>query len=548
MRLVVIGGVAAGTKAAAKARRMDPELEITIYQAEAETSIGECGLPYLLSGTVERREHLLARTPGEFAGQGIEVRVLHRVEHLDPERKILTVRDLKSGEKFEDTYDRLIIATGAKADLPLIPGVELGGVFTLRFLSDADAIVAYMQQHSPRRAVILGAGYIGLELAENLAKLGIDVCLVEVVDRVLPGLDAEVSKNVERHLWEKGIRTITGQAADSILGAGHVSAVRVGAEEILADMVIAGTGIKPEVELARAAGVILGDTGAIRVDSQLRTNLPDVWAAGDCVQTTHLVSGEPVWLPLGDTANQMGRVAGINASGGSAEFPGVLGTSVFKVFDLAVAKTGLSEEQASRAGFIPVCATVQAKSRAGYYPGWQPVFLKLVADLRSGHILGAESVGENADKLIDTCAAAISGKLRYADLLNMDLAYAPPFGPTLSPIITAAGVLENKLKCHIEGIRPKETREQATELQVVDVQAAGTATHRLKGSIRIPLEELDERYVELDLAAPIVLYCGIGQCSYQAASKLWGVGARDVRILEGGIWGWPYDEDREKAG
>ncbi len=548
MRLVVVGGVAAGTKAAAKARRMDPGLEIIIYQAEAETSIGECGLPYLLSGTVESRERLIARTPEDFARQEIEVHVRHRVESVDPERKTLTVRNLESGEEFEDHYDRLLLATGAAANLPPIPGAELEGVSVLRFLSDADRILAHIREHSPRRAVIVGAGYIGLEVAENLRELGMEVCIVELGDRVLPGFDAEISKNVERHLQEKGVRSITGQGVKSIRGSsGRVRAVQVGEAELPADLVIAGVGVRPEVGLAEGAGVELGETGAIRVDGQLRTNVPDVWAAGDCVETPHLVSGEPVWVPLGDTANQMGRVAGINLAGGSVEFPGVLGTGVFKVFDLGVSKTGLSEAETSEAGFSPVCATVEAKSRAGYYPGWQTVFLKLVADRRSGRLLGAEAVGGSADKLADVCATAISGRLTYLDLLDLDLAYAPPFGPTLSPVITAAGVLENKFEGSLKGIGADQTREHAKEFQVVDVQPSGTATHHLKGSTRVPLEELDDRYSELDLTAPIVLYCGTGQCSYQAAIKLRNAGARDVQVLEGGLWGWPYDEDRETA-
>lgn len=547
MKLVVVGGVAAGTKAAARARRLDPEMEITLYQAEPETSIGACGLPYYISGTVKSRDRLIARTPEQFGRQGIRALVRHRVTELDVSGKRLTVRNLQTGEEFEDSYDRLLLATGAKANLPPVPGAELDGVFTLRFLSDADEILAYMERHRPERAVLIGAGYIGLELAENLVERGLEICMVELADRILPGYDEEISRNVERHLREKGVRTITGAGVEEILGDGRVRAVRVGGGEIPASLAIAGVGVRPEVGLAEAAGIELGETGAIRVDGQLRTSAPDVWAAGDCVESRHLVSGRPVWMPLGDTANQMGRVAGTNLAGGSDTFPGVLGTGVFKVFELGVAKTGLALEEAEEAGFDAVCATIEARSTAGYYPGGREVFLKLVADRESGRVLGAEAVGGNADKLIDVCATAIWGGLTYRDLMNLDLAYAPPFGPTLSPVITAAGVLENRIEAGIREIRAPEVRAALPEVQLVDVQPAGTATHRIKGAICIPLEELDDRIPELDLGAPIVVYCGNGRCSYEAALKLREAGARDVRALEGGIWGWPYDEERERV-
>ena len=554
MKLVVVGGIAAGTKAASRARRVDPEMEVVIYQAEAETSIGECGLPYLLSGTVEEREDLIARTPEEFAEQGIEVFVSHRVTGLDVPAKRLTVRNLDSGEEFEDTYDRLLLATGATADLPPITGADLDGVFVLRFLSDADAIIGYLERHTPERAVLIGAGYIGLEVAENLVERGLEVCIVEMADRILPGYDEEVSRNVQNHLWEKGVRVLTGVAVEEIRdngsseASGRAGAVVVEGEEIPAGIVLVGIGVSPATGLAEAAGIELGESGAIRVDEQLRTSAPEVWAAGDCAETTNLVSGGPGWAPLGDTANQMGGVAGTNIAGGSDSFPGVLGTGVFKVFDLGVAKTGLSLQEARQTGFDATCATVKAASTAGYYPGGITVFLKLVADRESGRILGAEVVGGNADKLVDVCATAIWGGLTHRDLMNIDLAYAPPFGPTLSPVITAAGVIGNRITGEVREVEASEARSEMTEVQLVDVQPNGAAKHRIKGSIRIPVGELAGRLDELDLDAPIILYCGDGQCSYQAALRLQNAGAADVRAIEGGLWNWSYEEDYDTSG
>src|SRR5829696_220021 len=409
MRLVILGGVAAGTKAASRARRLDPGLEITVYQEEPEPSISECGLPYLLSGVVGTREELVARTPERFAKQDIEVLVRHRVEKLDAAGKRLSVRDLAAGEAFEDSYDRLVVAIGARAVLPPIPGADLDGVFKLRFLTDSDEVRRYTEEHSPKRAVVVGGGYIGLEVAENLCRIGMEVSLIEGADRVALAYGLEVSERVE-------------------------------------------------VELAEEAGAEIGPTGAIRVDEHMRTSLPDVWAAGDCVETTHLVSGGPVWVPLGDTANQMGRVAGTNAVTGhdGVEFPGVLGTGIFKVFDLGVGKTGLSEREAEDAGFEVVSTEIEVYDRAAYYPGAGKVFLKLIANGSTGRLLGAESAGTGADKLTDICATAIWGKLSYPDLINIDLAYSPPYGPALSPVIQAATILSGTFERARQGVRASE--------------------------------------------------------------------------------------------
>ena len=458
MRLVVVGGVAAGTKAASRARRLDPGLEITVYQAEPEPSISECGLPYLLSGMVESRDRLVARTPEKFAEGNIDMRVCHRVEKILPGTKKLTVLDLATGETFEDFYDRLVVATGARAVLPPIPGADLDGIFELRFLTDADEVLRYTKAQSPGKAVVVGGGYIGLEVAENLCRMGMEVSIIEGEDRVALSYGSEVSERVEAELKRNGIRVFTGERVEEFVGDGRVRAVRFGEGELEAQLVILGVGVKPSVGLAQEAGAELGPTGAIRVDKHMRTNLPDVWAAGDCVETVNLVSGTPAWVPLGDTANQMGRVAGTNAATGEnvLEFPGVLGTGIFKVFDLGVGKTGLSEREAEAAGFEVVSAEIEAYDRAAYYPGAERVFLKLIADAETGRLLGAESAGSGADKLTDICATAIWGRLSYPDLVNIDLAYSPPYGPALSPVIQAATILSSKFERTRQGDRASE--------------------------------------------------------------------------------------------
>ena len=458
MRLVIVGGVAAGTKAASRARRLDAEMGITVYQEEPEPSISECGLPYFLSGVVGERERLVARTPEKFAQKEIEVLVRHRVERIDASAKRLIVHDLDAGKTFEDGYDRLVVATGARAVLPPIPGADLEGVFELRFLTDADRIKSYVEENSPKKATIVGGGYIGLEVAENLCGLGIECSLIEGEDRVALAYGPEVSERVEAELQAHDVNIFTGEKVDEFTGEGRVQGVRFGDTELATDLVIVGVGISPNVELASEAGAELGETGAILVDKHMKTSIPDVWAAGDCVETTDLTSGEPAWIPLGDTANQMGRVAGTNAATGedTLEFPGTLGTGIFKVFDLGVGKTGLSEEAAADAGFETVSASLSVYDRAAYYPGAGKVFLKLIADRATGRLLGAEAAGSSSDKLIDICATALWGKLSYPDLVNIDLAYSPPYGPTLSPVIQAASILSGKFESVRQGVRATE--------------------------------------------------------------------------------------------
>ncbi|WP_119066228.1 FAD-dependent oxidoreductase [Rubrobacter indicoceani] len=456
MRLVVIGGVAAGTKAASRAKRVAPELEVVVYQAEPEVSISECGLPYHVSEVIPDRERLVARTPEKFAENDIEAKVRHRVEAVDPEGRRLTVKNLDSGETFEDTYDRLIVATGSKSVKLPVPGADLEGVFTLKFLTDADAMKAYIKKRSPERAVVVGGGYIGLEMAENLHHLGMEVQVVEAGEHLAPTYGETVADRVRGHLEGQGVRVHVCAAADEVSCVpgeaedctGRVESVRFGDTELPADFVLVGIGVRPEVRLAESFGVKLGETGAIEVDENMRTNVADVWAAGDCVETTNRVSGKPMWLALGDVANKMGRVAGTNAATGqpTLAFPGVLGTGIFKVFDLGVGATGLSEGEARDAGFDPVSVTIEARDRAGYYPGARPVLLEMVADGKTGRVLGVEAVGSGVDKLTDVAATAIWARLTCDDLVNADLAYAPPFGPTNSPVIQAATVLSGKVR------------------------------------------------------------------------------------------------------
>jgi CoA-dependent NAD(P)H sulfur oxidoreductase len=448
MRIIVIGGVAAGTKAAAKAHRVDPNNEIIIYQDEAEISYSACGLPYVISGVIADERRIIIRQPEDFAKEGIKVFTRHHVTNIDKARQQLTIRNLSNNSEELVDYDRLILATGACPIVPDIEGISLEGVLTLRNISDLNRFKTLINTMQPKNAVIIGAGYIGLELAESFHELSIKTTIVEKAARILPRFDPEMAQPVHGHLLENQVELILGDGLARLHGEnGRVIAVETESGKIIsADLVVIAIGVKPNVELAKAAGIELGKTGAISVDSTMETRTPGIFAAGDCCETVNRITGKPIWMPLGDIANLQGRVAGENVAGGNAHFPGVFGTAIFKTFKLTVAITGLSEQAAQEAGFEPVSIVMTGTDRARYYPGRQEYTLKLIADRLDGRLLGAQVVGSgNVDKMIDIVATALLGKLTCADMENADLAYSPPFSPVLSTIIVAAGILKSKM-------------------------------------------------------------------------------------------------------
>jgi NADPH-dependent 2,4-dienoyl-CoA reductase/sulfur reductase-like enzyme len=449
MRIVIIGGVAAGAKAAAKAKRVNPDLEIIVFQDEAEVAYSACGLPYVIGGAIADQNKLVIRKPEEFAKDGIQVKTGRRVVALDPANREITVRNLSDQSEENVAYDRLIIATGAMPIVPPVAGIDLDGVLTLRKIGDLARFESVLDRLGPEKAVIVGAGYIGMELAEAFHELNIKTTIVEKFPGVLPKFDPEMAQLVHDQLIERDVELILGDGLSLLQGeeGGRVTAVVTESGKVIpADLVVLAIGVRPNTELAQAAGITLGKTGAIAVDSRMETNIPGIYAAGDCVETIDRVSGQPIWMPLGDIANLQGRVAGENAAGGSANFPGVFGTAIFKTFNLNVAMTGLSEQAARAQGFDPVSVLMQRGDRARYYPGGQGLNLKLIADRRDGRLLGAQVIGEGkADKMIDIAATALLGKLTCQDLENADLAYSPPFSPVLSPMIMAAGALSSRL-------------------------------------------------------------------------------------------------------
>lgn len=468
-RLIIIGGVAAGMSAAAKAQRTNPDLEIVVYERSGYVSYGACGFPYFIKGEVTRLEDLIARTPAQMAAQGVTVRVQHEVVAIDVAHKRVRVRDLAGNREFDDHWDKLIIAAGASVQKPAIPGMGLAGVFTLRTVEDAVAIRHWLLTERPRRGVIIGAGYIGLEMAEALAAHGVAVTVVDAAAQVMPTLDEEMAAHVLAELQAQGVAVCLGQPVQTLVGATLVREIvrkvvaelqrqqegialagngRLRVREVItkgqilaADVVIVGIGGRPNVALAQAAGVALGPTGAIAVDRQQRTNVPDIWAAGAAAEAHSLVTGTPTYHPLALTASKQGRVAGTNAAGGMAEFGGVVGTAVVKAFNLTIAHTGLSEKYARALGYYVASVTIQAESRAHYMPGHAPIHVKLVYEKPGQRLLGAQMIGtDGVAKRIDVVAAALRAGWSVSDLVELDLSYAPPFAPVWEPILVAANV------------------------------------------------------------------------------------------------------------
>jgi len=554
-RLLVIGGVAAGPKAAAKARRCDPEMEIVVYQEEDDISYAGCGLPYYVSGVIKDREELISRTPGKFAQDGIKILKNRKIERIDLQNSTLTGRRVGSKEGFADRFDRLVIATGAYPIRPKIEGIDLENVFYLRSIFDADAVFERIRTESIGNVVIAGGGYIGLEMAESLVHLGKKVTIVELAPQILTLFDEDFAGILRQYLEKKGVTIFTSEGIQTLKGKeGKVTHIQTVTRQLEADAVLMSLGIRPQIELAKQAGLRIGETGAIWVSEKMETSAEGIYAAGDCAETTHLVTGKKVWIPLGSTANKQGRVVGVNVCGGNATFPGVMGTTVFKTFDFNMAKTGLSMREAEKEGFHPVQAVVRGFDRAHYYPGRKESALKVIADKETGLILGGQAVGEGpSDKFIDTLAMALHGRMTCRELAAVDLAYAPPFSPVLSPIIVAANVLMNKLEGRITGIQASEVREKLKtskeDFQVLDVREEDEVkAKRISGTTWIPYGELRKRLGELDKKKEIAVHCESGLRSYKACLKLQQEGFENVKNVDGGMLCWCYDLESENKG
>ncbi len=439
-QLVVIGGGAAGMSAASRARRLQPDWEIAAFERSPNVSFILCGLPYFVDDVVPSERDLIVYTPDYFRSERrIDVRTRHEVQRIDPSAKAVHAVDLTSGEPVIASYEKLVYAGGALPVRPPIPGIDLEGVFILRSIESGVAIKDFVSGRSVRRAVVIGGGYVGLEMAEALRGIGAEVTLLEALPHVFPGGEPEIAALVEEELQRQGVAVRTQELARRFEGDGAVRKVVTDGGDVEADLVLVSVGVRPDVAVAKDAGIVLGETGAIATDEMMRTNLPDIYTAGDCAEALHLITGKPTYLPLGTTANKQGRVAGENAAGGQATFAGIVGTAAVKAFDLEVARTGLTEAQAREEGFDAVSSLIRFPSHARYYPDPRTLTLKLVGDRRTGRVLGAQMAGpDTVAKRIDTVAAALHASMTVDDLIRLDLTYAPPFATAWEGIQIAA--------------------------------------------------------------------------------------------------------------
>jgi NADPH-dependent 2,4-dienoyl-CoA reductase/sulfur reductase-like enzyme/rhodanese-related sulfurtransferase len=539
VRIVIVGGVAAGASAATKARRVNEEAEIIMFEKGLYVSFANCGLPYYIGGDIPKKEQLLLVTAQLFRDRfNIDVRLNHEALEIDLEHKTVTV---KNGDGiFKQAYDKLILAMGSIPLRPTIPGINLAGVYTVFTIDDVTTIAEKLEE--AKSAVVIGGGFIGLETSEALLQRGIKVTLVERMPQLIPNFDQEFSLPVERHLKAKGLKIILGQSVETLNGSQTVEEVWLSnGMRLKTDMVVVTIGTRPQIEIARKAGIAIGDSGGIVVDATMQTSKSAIYAAGDIVESLHLVSGNRVRNQLAGSAVKQGRIAGANAAGSKMLFKGVLGTSIIKAGDMTAARTGLNEREALKLGknyFVCYSPTLH---HAGYYPEARWMICKLVVENFTGKILGAEIIGwEGVDKRIDVLATAIYEGLSVFDLEQLDLAYAPPYGAARDPVIMVGMIASNIIRGEGKMVTPRQLDEmrKGEDVIVVDCRSKREyETGHLDDVIHIPVDQLRKRYGELDKSKKIVLYCKIGYRGNVALRFLLRKGF-DVYNLTGGYKGY----------
>jgi NADPH-dependent 2,4-dienoyl-CoA reductase/sulfur reductase-like enzyme/rhodanese-related sulfurtransferase len=537
MKLVIIGGVAAGATAAARARRLDEHAEIVVLERGPHVSYANCGLPYCLSGDIAERDDLLLQTPESFRTRyAVDVRVETEVLEIDRTARRLRTRSAE-GEAWV-AYDALILAQGGAPIVPPIPGADGAHVFTLWSVPDMDRLDGFIRRERPRSAVVVGGGFIGLEMAEAFRARGLETAVVEAQPTVLGVMDAEFGRQVARTLESHRVRAVTGTAVKAVL-AGERAVELSDGRRLPADLVLVSVGVRPELTLVKQAGLAMGASGGLLVDETLRTSDPHIWAAGDMVEVVQRVSGRRLRVPLAGPANRQGRIAATNALGGAMRYGGALGTSVVKVFEATAAMTGLSERAAREAGFEVGVAVIHKDHHAGYYPGAKELSLKLIYDRATARLLGAQAFGEaGVDKRIDVLATALASGMTVGDLAELDLAYAPPYGSANDPVNVAAFVAINDLT----GESPLVTAgELAAALAtdeppvVLDVRTREEyAEGHLADARHIPLDELRERAGELDAGRPVWVYCRSGYRAHLASRVLKQRGFERTANVTGG--------------
>lgn len=545
-KTIIIGGVAAGATAAARLRRRDQQMEIVILERGDNISYANCGLPYYVGDVIKERSELLLQTP-EMMKQRfrIDVRVLHEVKQIKPKEQKVAVQNLKTGEIYEEAYDNLLIATGSSPIRPPIEGIENEHIFTLWTVPDTDAIKGYIEKEQPAHAVVIGGGFIGLEMAENLHHAGLKVTLVEMQNQVMAPFDYEMAQLLHENMDINGVELVLGDGVERFYQEnGKMVAELKSGKKLATDLVILSIGVRPNSQLAKEAGLALNEKGGIVVNPYLQTSHPAIYAAGDVVEVNHFVTGEKTMIPLAGPANKQGRICADNIAGDKKTYEGSLGTSVAKVFDLTAASVGINEKvlkaQGKEKGRDYYAVVIDQKSHAGYYPNASSLTLKLIFDLQ-GKILGAQAVGKKGvDKRLDTIAVTMGLHGTVHDLAKLELAYAPPYSSAKDPVNMAGYVAENILDGLVSFVSSEETdrmmAEAPEDMVVLDVREnVERRAFAIEDSVHIPLGQLRERLSELPKEKRIVVYCAVGIRAYNAARILMENGFARVDVMEGGI-------------
>ncbi len=546
MKLLIVGGVAGGATAAARAARLDSSAEIIVFERGQSISFANCGLPYYIGEVIKQRENLLVMTPEKFKGRtGIEVRTMQEAIEINAEEKFLKVKNLQTGEIYTESYDKLLLATGSSPVIPPLPGADDPDVMTLWTMPDVDRIKGRVDA-GIKHAVVIGGGFIGLEVAENLVERNVEVTLVEMLPHIMSNLDPEMSCMLEDEFREKGVKLQLNNGVSEITrhpeAKEKVTVTLKDGTEIPTDLVIMSVGIRPNSELARNAGLELGERGGIKVDANLRTSNPDIYAAGDVIEVIDPILNTPTMIPLAGPANRQGRIAATNIFGGEETYKGTLGTSICKIFDLHAASVGANEARLKKAGKNYLKTYIIPASHASYYPGSEPLFMKVIFE-KNGKLLGAQIIGrDGVDKRIDLLATAIRNNMTVSDLTELELAYAPPFGSAKDPVNYVGFVAENILKGDTVTTTPEELKYGDFLLDVREEDEVMCGT--IPDSINIPLGKLRDNLDKLPKDREIIIFCKSGARAYLAERYLRQTGY-NVKNLSGGYLVWQLFNRKE---
>ena len=530
MKVVIVGGVAGGATAAARIRRLDEQAEIVVFERSGYVSYANCGLPYYIGGVIERREALTLQTPESFFSRfRVSMKVHHEVTAIHPERRTVSVKNLETGEEFEEKYDKLLLSPGAKPAQPRLPGIGMDQLFTLRTVEDTFRIREYIDTKHPKSAVLAGGGFIGLELAENLRELGMEVTIIQQLNHLMNPFDPDMAAFIHSEMRRHGVKLLLGHTVEGFEEKDEgVDVLLKDEKPIHADMVVMAIGVTPDTKLAKDAGLELGIKGSILVNERMETSVPDIYAVGDAVQVKNYVTGQDALISLAGPANKQGRIAADNICGGDSRYFGSDGTSVIKVFDMTAATTGISKTAAKEAGIDADKVILSPMSHAGYYPGGKVMTMKVIFEKETCRLLGAQIVGyDGVDKRIDVLAVSIHAGLKATQLKDLDLAYAPPYSSAKDPVNMAGFMIENISKgivkqFYLEDV-PKLLGDESVTL--LDVRTAEEYSRgHIDGFINIPVDHLRERLGELALGKPVYVMCQSGLRSYIAARILAGHG------------------------